>query len=724
MMRRFARSAIAHGLARSGIDRAIGRLAGVTDAPLILGYHRVLEDTVAGPSPRGVPSMGVRAATLEGQLAFVGQRFRFVSLDEMGEHVEAGTASGLAAVTFDDGYADFAELAFPLLQRMGIPSALFVVSDLLDTCGGFLHDRLYLALDKAFQHAPTSRIQALLVERGLPVPRVPAGAFAATRTLLRCLDQQSLHRVCAALDAEFGEADPAPRSVSGDEVLRMFQAGLTVGSHTRAHSLLTRESPARVMEETAGSRADLEVLLGAPVRHFVYPDGAFDATTVRAVKAAGYRFAYTGCQHEDADHPMLTLPRTVLWEGSTRGALGQFSRDVLSSHLNHVFDRSGRCHDDHRAPTVRAGRTVAIVAPGLDVPGGQSIQAAALVAGLRAAGTGVVFVATDPSFPAGLRWLRKVPLARTIVNEALYAGSLRHLRHVEVVHVFSASFWSFLLAPVPAMLAARAFGKRVVLNYHSGEADDHLRHWGVGVHPWMRLAHQLVVPSEHLQQVFLDHGYRARVVRNVVDASRFAFHDRDPLRPRFLSTRTLEPSYQVHVVIAAFALIQARWPEATLVVAGAGSEESHLRQMAAGLHGVTFVGRVQPERVPELCASADIFLNASIVDNQPLSLLEAFASGLPVVTTTTGGIASMLRDGESGLSVPAADPEAMAAAVFRLLGDGVLARRMARSARAVALEHSWGEVREQWQEVYAVSQEAGPAAESMQAVGLGKGRRC
>lgn len=723
MMRRFARSVIAHGLARSGIDRAIGRLSGVADEPLLLGYHRVLDDAAACPS-RGVPSMGLRAATLEGHLAFVGRRFRFVSLDEMGERIEAGTASGLAAVTFDDGYADFAEIAFPLLQRMGIPAALFVVTDLLDTCGGFLHDRVYLALDRAFRRAPVSRVQALLVEQGLPVARVPAGAFAATRALLRCLDQASLHRACAALDGEFGEAELPPRSLSWDEVVRMSQAGLIVGSHTRTHSLLTRESPARVNEETGGSRAELERRLGTRVQHFVYPDGAFDATTVRAVKAAGYRFAYTGCQHRDADYPMLTLPRSVLWEGSTRGAMGQFSRDVLSSHLNRIFGRSGRCRDDHRAPTLRAGPTIAIVAPSLEVPGGQSVQAAALVAGLRADGTGVVFVATNPRFPAGLRWLRKVPLARTLVNEALYAGSLRHLRHAEVVHVFSASFWSFLLAPVPAMLAARAFGKRVVLNYHSGEADDHLRHWGPGVHPWMRLADQIVVPSDHLQQVFLEHGYRSRVVRNVVDASRFAFHDREPLRPRLLSTRTLETSYQVHVVIAAFALVQARYPQATLVVAGAGSEERRLREMALGLHGVTFLGRVSPERVSELCASADIFLNASIVDNQPLSLLEAFASGLPVVTTATGGIASMLRDGESGISVPAADPEAMAAAVFRLLGDGAHARRMARSARAVALEHSWSQVREQWLEVYAESQAAGAAAESMQAAGLGKGRRC
>ncbi len=722
MMRRFARSTIAHGLARTGIARSLGRLSGASDAPLILGYHRVLDDAVSVPS-RGVPSMGIRASTLEGHLALVSRKFRFVSLDEMGARIEAGTAAGLAAATFDDGYADFSENGFPLLQRMGIPAAVFVVTTLLDNSGGFLHDRVYLALDRAFSRSPVSRIRALLAEQGFLGFHLPGRAFAATRLVLRSLDQASLNRLCAVLGAEFGEAEPAPRSLSWDEIIRMSRAGLIVGSHTRTHSLLTRESPARAIEETAGSRVELELRLGVRVQHFVYPDGAFDAATVRVVKAAGYRYAYTGCHHQDADHPLLTQTRRVLWEGSTRGALGAFSEDVLSSHLNGIFDRSGRCTDDHSAPPSESRRTIAMVGPSLDVPGGQSIQAAALTAGLRDEGSRVLFLATNPRFPLGLRWLRRVPLARTVLNQALYAWSLRHLRRVDVVHVFSASYWSFLLAPAPAMLLARALGKRVVLNYHSGQADDHLRKWAALVHPWMRLAHQIVVPSDHLQKIFLDHGYRARVVPNIVDTSRFAYRDRQPLRPRLLSTRTLEPDYQVHVVMDAFARIQAVRADATLVIAGSGSEEARLRRMAEGLEGVTFVGRVRPERVPELCASADLFLNASIVDNQPLSLLEAFGSGLPVVTTPTGGIAAMVRQGECGVIVPPADAAAMAVAVLALLSDDERAHRLARNAREVAERHSWPRVRELWHEVYA-GDLAGVAIGPSDAVAVSKERRC
>jgi glycosyltransferase involved in cell wall biosynthesis/peptidoglycan/xylan/chitin deacetylase (PgdA/CDA1 family) len=668
---------------------------------LILGYHRVLPDSAAVP-PRGVPSMGIRVSTLEQHLDFVGRRFRFVGLDELGTAVEAGAARGLAAVTFDDGYVDFYERAFPLLQRKGIPATVFVVTSLLESAGGFLHDRVYAALERALGRWGAELVSALLAERGFPVTRLPEGAFPATRALLRSLDQETLIGICAVLETEFGVGFAAPRSLTWDEVVRMSRAGLTVGSHTRTHTLLNRATPARVREETAAARADIETRLGVSVLHFAYPDGCFDAPAVAAVADAGYRYAYTGCRHRDADHPLLTLSRRVLWEGSTLGTLGGFSAAVLGAQLSGIFDLGGRCSDDHAAGALppRPTTAVAVVAPCLDDLGGQSIQAAALVAGLRDDGFEVVPVATNPRFPTGLRWLRRVPIARTLLNQALYALELRRLRRADVVHVFAASYWSFLLAPAPAMLLARALGKPIVLNYHSGEAGDHLGRWPF-VHPWLRLAQQIVVPSRYLQRVFAQHGYSARVVPNVVDTVRFAFRARSPLQPRLLSTRSLEPHYRVDVILSAFALLRLERPDATLTVAGSGSEEGRLRQQARSIPGVTFVGRVSPEAMPRLCDGADVFLNASVVDNQPLSLLEAFASGLPTVTTATGGIAGMLRPGETGIVVPPLDPAAMAAAVLALLRDDVLAVRIARGARRTAESHCWAAVGEAWAEVYA-----------------------
>jgi glycosyltransferase involved in cell wall biosynthesis len=288
------------------------------------------------------------------------------------------------------------------------------------------------------------------------------------------------------------------------------------------------------------------------------------------------------------------------------------------------------------------------------------------------------------------------------LNQLLYLPSLIRLRRADVVHVFSASYWSFLLAPVPAMLAARWFGKRIILHYHSGEAEDHLANWGALVHPWLRLVDEIVVPSVYLRNVLARHGYRTRVIPNVVDTSCFRYRERVPLRPRLLCTRNLEPYYRVDDTLEAFALLKACYPGATLMIAGYGREEGRLRRLAVSLgsDGIRFVGRVEPYAMPALYDKADVFLNSSVVDNQPVSILEAFAAGLPVVTTGTGDIINLVRDGDTGLLVPQGDPAAMAKAVMTLLENPDRAVLMARRAREEVERHTWSQVREAWTAVY------------------------
>jgi len=346
---------------------------------------------------------------------------------------------------------------------------------------------------------------------------------------------------------------------------------------------------------------------------------------------------------------------------------------------------------------------IVIVAPSLDILGGQGIQAHALVEHLTEERREVSVLRVNPRFPRGFGWIRRIPYARTVFNQALYVPSLLRLRSADVVHVFSASYWSFLLAPVPAMVVARALGKRIILNYHSGEADDHLARWGSRVHPWLRLAHEVVVPSEYLRDVFARHGYRARVIPNVVDTSRFLFRERVSLRPRLVSTRNLESHYGLDNTIEAFTLVRERYPEATLTIAGCGSEEQSLRRLAGSLApgAIRFIGRVEPPEMPSLLDAADVFVNSSVVDNQPISVLEAFASGIPVVSTPTGDIANMVRDAETGTLVPPREPTAMAKAVIRLLEGPDRAAAMARRARSEVEKYSWPHVSGQWAAVYA-----------------------
>lgn len=345
---------------------------------------------------------------------------------------------------------------------------------------------------------------------------------------------------------------------------------------------------------------------------------------------------------------------------------------------------------------------IALVAPSLSILGGQAVQAKAVAEHLHSDGYQVDFVPIDPLFPRGTGWLKRLPVLRTVVNESLYLSSLGRLRHADIVHILSASYWSFLLAPLPAILAARRLKKPIILNYHSGEAADHLAHWGARVHPWLKMVDEIVVPSVFLRDVFARYGYRAQVIHNVIDTGRFRYRRRVPLLPTFLSVRNFEPHYGVEDTILAFALLRTTFPGASLTIVGLGPQEPELKHLAEalGLRNIRFIGSVDPASMPALYDAHSIFLNGSLVDNQPLSVLEAMASGMPIVSTSVGDIPSMIEDGISGTLVPPGDPSAMAKAATHLLKWPERSLLMAQRAKESLSRFAWGNVGPAWAEVY------------------------
>jgi glycosyltransferase involved in cell wall biosynthesis len=345
----------------------------------------------------------------------------------------------------------------------------------------------------------------------------------------------------------------------------------------------------------------------------------------------------------------------------------------------------------------------ALVAPSLTILGGQSVQAERLLREWNGdADVEAWLVPVNPPFPRPLRFAASVKYLRTIVNELVYIPTLfRRLARADVVHVFSASYTSFLLAPLPAILAGRLLGKPVLLNYRSGEAPDHLQRSRVA--RWaLRLADGNVVPSTFLVDVFSGFGIPASVIPNLVDFDRFRYRERRPVRPRLLSTRNFDGLYNVACTLRAFRLVQDRWPGASLTLVGGGREEGNLRRLvrALNLANVTFPGRVPPDDIVRFYDEHDIYVQTPDIDNMPTSVIEAFASGLPVVSTNAGGVPAIVTHGQNGLLAPLDDHEAIARHVLSLLDDPDGARRLATSAIASCQDCRWTSVRGQWLRAY------------------------
>jgi glycosyltransferase involved in cell wall biosynthesis len=353
---------------------------------------------------------------------------------------------------------------------------------------------------------------------------------------------------------------------------------------------------------------------------------------------------------------------------------------------------------------------ICVVAPSLDIVGGQAVVAQRLIDRLSAdADLEITFLPHNPRLPGMLRQLQRIKYVRTIVTFAAYLLSLfRTLPRHDVIHVFSASYWSFLLAPAPALLVGRLLGKRVLLNYRSGEAADHLARWGRLVIPMMRSASAIIVPSGYLVDVFSRFGLVAEPIFNFVDVDALPYRARDPLRPVFLANRNFAPHYNVGCVLRAFRLIQDALPEARLIVAGDGEEREHLHRLAATLElrEVVFAGQVTPQRMRELYDAADVYLNSPSIDNMPNSIIEAFAAGLPVVTTNAGGIPYIVTHEMTGLMVESDDHRGLAAATLRLFADHTLARRITVNGREeVTRKYTWPAVHAAWRRAYGVRDE-------------------
>jgi L-malate glycosyltransferase len=426
---------------------------------------------------------------------------------------------------------------------------------------------------------------------------------------------------------------------------------------------------------------------------------------------------------DDEDALAAALER-LLRDSARRATLGRnarefaqqnFSREMVRDQYQQLYtELLGRkswraAAGASRQTPIRLGAApakrlrVALVAPTLRFVGGQAVQADLFLRHWQNdADVDARFIAVDPDFPAGLRWAERVPFLRTVIREPIYAVSLwRNLKGADVAHIFSASYWSFLLAPAPAWLLARLRGTKSLINYRSGEARDHLKRFR-SARPVLKRADRLVVPSEYLVNVFREFGLQAQVVPNIVDLEQFTFRVRKPLRPHMICTRGFHPYYCIDIVVRAFAEVQRAFPEAQLDLVGKGPLETQIRTLVDELQlsGVNFAGVASRQEIGRYYDQADIFINASRVDNMPVSVIEAFGAGTPVVTTAPESMRYLVEHERTGLLSEPGDAAALAQNVIRLLTDAELGARLAANAYEESRRYRWTAVREQWLEIY------------------------
>lgn len=307
----------------------------------VVAYHRVVAD-IAKAEREAVYGIVVSSGTFRRHCEMLRRSYDVVSLETAMHFLERGrsVARPMAVITFDDGYQDFYDEAFPVLNELGLPATVFLPTGYIGKETPLPHDRIFWLLKIAME--TSTAVPPALRRVGLE-DRV-CDSLLKRRDLLKATDSlvylpnELREAVIGALEIELGnrfKSYPSEyRLLDWDMIREMSRKGINFGSHTVDHVILPLESHDIVQSELTESKIELERELGKRIISFAYPNGEYNETIRSAALNAGYKVAVTtktGMNTTGAD--LLSLTRTSLCEESTRGINGVYSAKVAGLRL-------------------------------------------------------------------------------------------------------------------------------------------------------------------------------------------------------------------------------------------------------------------------------------------------------------------------------------------------------------------------------------------------------
>lgn len=333
-------------LATLGLTTTLGTLRSAFVQDLrVLAYHRVLPALDEEGFAFDVELVSAVQEAFDQQMAWLAERYEPVSCRQVADALRSGMRLPKRAVmvTFDDGFRDNYEVAFPILRRHGVPALFFLSTGYIGTDRVFWFDWLvHVLLRTRAQRIRLDELD-LTIHPGASLASRRAEARKLLGALKRIAEPRRV-RALEQLDREAAvELAPADRALSAamnwDQVREMSRAGMEFGSHTVTHPILARvEDAAALRFELEASRATIERETGVPVLSLAYPVGgrdAVDSRVLEAVAAAGYEFAFTyqsgvnrlgtgerfmlrrlhvePCVARDLFRAMLELPEVFAW---------------------------------------------------------------------------------------------------------------------------------------------------------------------------------------------------------------------------------------------------------------------------------------------------------------------------------------------------------------------------------------------------------------------------
>jgi glycosyltransferase involved in cell wall biosynthesis len=280
-----------------------------------------------------------------------------------------------------------------------------------------------------------------------------------------------------------------------------------------------------------------------------------------------------------------------------------------------------------------------------------------------------------------------------------------HKKEYEIALVDVYSGKAFIWAEVCCFML-RLLNKPYILNLHGGSLPSFAARWPNRMRRLLNSARIVVVPSAYLLDTMIHYSSNIRVLPNPIDVNKYTYRLRKKPLPRLVWLRSFHAIYNPAMAPRFMASLLERHPGAHLRMIGPDNKDGSYQStkdliVELGLvENMALPGGIPKSDVPMWLDQGDIFINTTNVDNAPISVLEAMACGMCVVSTEVGGIPYLIKNEHDGLLVPPNDSEAMAVAVHRILTEPGLAELLSNNAHLKAKQFDWSVILPEWQQLF------------------------
>jgi len=243
-------------------------------------------------------------------------------------------------------------------------------------------------------------------------------------------------------------------------------------------------------------------------------------------------------------------------------------------------------------------------------------------------------------------------------------------RKYDIFHIHGCSFFGFFPIVIGVMIG-KLLKKKIIITYHGGELYEFINKYKTKVIYFLNKADIITVPSKYLQNILNNNSIKSKYLPNIIRDDNVYFKKREKLKPILIVTRTLDEVYNIPLSIMAFKDLKKVVPDAKLKIVGDGKLKNEILELVKkeNIDDIEFIGRVPNSKIGEILNTADIFINPSNKDNMPLSLFEALACGLPVISTNVGGIPDYIIDGINGFLIEPNNKEQLTNKILYVLNN-------------------------------------------------------